>query len=313
MAKPLKEYAPVLQLVLLVIFFGIGLTLALLSSHYLPLWLNNNSAQIFRNDADRISYVLLSLKIIASLEPILSYLIPAFLFTKLMSPNVADSIKLNKSIPFKPAILTIVILIATYPVLNFSYDWNASWGIAEFSKQRLEKVLPALHVLVKMPNIGYLILNLIIFSLIAAIAKECFFRGVLQQILTRMLPATPWAAIILTAMLFSISYCAIFLQFQSLLPTFLMGIILGTIYYLTENIWLSVLGNFFYNGIVWVKQYFLQRQWSDDDPYHPLPTHWYTALAGLLLIAALLWYFRKSIKTPILKPAFQEDIELIGK
>jgi membrane protease YdiL (CAAX protease family) len=181
--------------------------------------------------------------------------------------------------------------------------------MAKSSIKEVENMSAVTDAIMKMPNVGYLFLDLLLFALVPAIARECFFRGVLQQVLTRMMPRAPWIAIIITAVIFGASY----FQWQWFVPMILVGILFGAIYYLTENLWLSILGDFIFSSTNWVQSYFYQRGWSNEDPIHPSATAWYTALISLILTIALLWYFRKRIPKPVMKIAYQEDIESIGK
>jgi hypothetical protein len=124
-----------------------------------------------------------------------------------------------------------------------------------------------------------------------------------------LLPHAPWLAIVLTSVLFGGS----FFQWQYIFPVIFWGVLLGTIYYLAENLWLSILGHFLYRSVPMVQTFFYQRQWTDRDPYHPSLTPWYLAAVCLVCMAGVMWYYRKSIPSPVVRVAYQDDIDSIGR
>ena len=69
------------------------------------------------------------------------------------------------------------------------------------------------------------------------------FRGYLQQITARWLK-NPHIAILITAFLFSL----IHLHFQGMIPRFVLGVLLGYLYYWSCNLWLPILAHFVNNA-----------------------------------------------------------------
>ena len=70
------------------------------------------------------------------------------------------------------------------------------------------------------------------------------FRGYLQQKICHWLDK-PHFAIIITAILFS----AIHMQFQGFLPRFVLGIVLGYLFYWSGSLWLPIIAHFLNNAI----------------------------------------------------------------
>jgi membrane protease YdiL (CAAX protease family) len=309
MAKTLKQYSPALQLVLIVSFFiAFLLLLGLLSTILAPL-LTGYSLTALQSADVSIPNVSLTWKVLTIMGPVFMYLLPALLFARLITPLSMEWLNLNKPIRLWPAIFVIVVIVLGIPMSGLLYDWNCTWSMAQSSIQVAENTAALITAIMKMPNVVYLIINLLLFALIPAIARECFFRGVLQQVLIHMMPKAPWIAIIITSVIFSASYT----QWQWFAPMILIGIQLSAIYYLTENLWLCILGDFIFSSVNWVQSYFNQLGWSNEDPLHPSATPWYIALISLILTVGLLWYFRTRIPKPVIKIAYQEDIESIGK
>ena len=81
--------------------------------------------------------------------------------------------------------------------------------------------------------------SLALLALLPAIAEEFFFRGVLQRLLTQLV-RNGWLAVFITAVFFS----AIHMQFLGFVPRVVLGFVMGAIYYLSGNLWLSIAGHF---------------------------------------------------------------------
>src|SRR5205085_7435623 len=88
------------------------------------------------------------------------------------------------------------------------------------------------------------ILSLFIIALLPAIFEETFFRGGLQNFLTRWFKS-PWVAILLTSIIFSI----IHLSYYGFFVRFALGVILGFIFYYSGSLWLSILFHLLFNGL----------------------------------------------------------------
>ncbi|WP_176842321.1 CPBP family intramembrane glutamic endopeptidase [Chitinophaga filiformis] len=253
--------------------------------------------------------VSLTWKIFAFLDPVSMYLIPAILFVRITSPQPVEWLKLNKSIQLWPALFIILIMVLGQPIAGILYDWNYTWGMAQSSVQKVEDTAAISEAITKADNFAFFLINLLVFGLVPAIARECFFRGVLQQVFIKMMPKAPWLAIVITSVIFGASY----VQWQWFVPVIFVGIQLGTIYYLTGNLKLAILGDFIFGSVNLVESYSRQLGWTTEDPLRPSATHWYTALICLIVTIGLVWYFRKRIPKPVAEIAYQEDIESIGK
>ena len=118
-----------------------------------------------------------------------------------------------------------------------------------FKEDEIKKTV-ALKQYLAMDSLLQLAINMIIFSLVPSFCEEVFFRGTMQPIFYRYFH-NPWIAIFITAFIFS----AFHMQFSGFLPRLLAGIVLGGIFYLTGNLWLSVIGHVLYNGLVVILNY----------------------------------------------------------
>jgi hypothetical protein len=94
-------------------------------------------------------------------------------------------------------------------------------------------------------------MNLLFIAVFAGVGEELFFRGILQRIFIKMFK-NPWAGIIVTAIIFS----AIHLQFYGFIPRFILGVLLGMIYWYSGSIWPAIIAHFAYDAFAVVLIYF---------------------------------------------------------
>jgi len=117
-------------------------------------------------------------------------------------------------------------------------------GIEEWMKEKESRAAEITGSLMKTPDLYTYILNLFIMALIPAISEELIFRGVVQQVIRKLLHSGH-LAVWITAFIFS----AIHLQFYGFLPRLILGLIFGYIFIWTGNIIVPIAAHFFNNFI----------------------------------------------------------------
>jgi membrane protease YdiL (CAAX protease family) len=95
--------------------------------------------------------------------------------------------------------------------------------------------------------------NLFFIAVIASIAEEVFFRGVLQQLLSKHFK-NEHVGVWLTAIVFSLMH----LQFYGFLPRVMLGAMLGYLFVFTRNLWIPILIHFLNNALVVTFNFFLR-------------------------------------------------------
>lgn len=312
MAKSLKKHSPALQLLIILgLYTGSIIVITIFDIIASPVLSGYGYGDLLKADSS-IPEVITAWKILTFIEPVLMYMIPALLFAMMVSRRPIEWLHLDKSTRLGPAVFVTLFILAALPLSGLLYDWNATWGIAKESVLDEEHGMTISGAIRRMPNFGSLLIGLLLYSAIPAIARICFFFGVLQNTLVRMVPKAPWIAIIITSVIFSVSY----FDWKWLAPMILIGIQFGAIYYLTGNLWLSILGNFITSGYDWVESYLNQIGLIQEDPLHPSATPWYTAFISLIITVGLLWFVRKRMPKPVaivVVKEYETDIESIGK
>ncbi|WP_188315833.1 CPBP family intramembrane glutamic endopeptidase [Chitinophaga agrisoli] len=184
-------------------------------------------------------------------------------------------------------------MFCSFWAVDLSAAWNQHWPIPASWRQMEEQADVLVQRMLKMPTFADLLINLVLIAVLPAIAEEVFFRGVLQRIFTQMVKL-PWLSIFITATLFS----AIHMQALGFVPRLLLGLLLGAIYHLSGNLWLSIAGHFFVNGFQVVAVYLFQAKLIKEDLSESGTTSWHVALISALVTLALLWVLYKRTKLP---------------
>ena len=133
------------------------------------------------------------------------------------------------------------------------------------------------------------IANILFVGVIAAVAEEVFFRGVLQQLLERLFKNKS-AAVWLAAFIFS----AMHLQFYGFLPRLILGVLLGYLFIWSKNIWIPIVIHFLNNALVITFNFFFKENalyQSLENP--PITLNFIIiGLLSLILSIFLLWVYR---------------------
>lgn len=186
------------------------------------------------------------MQIFQIVQSISLFILPSlFAFYFLYQPfKSAISGKYTVAIPV--IILTLLLIILSQPFISFS-GWlnhqlelpdNLS-SIFNWMTEKEEEASKLTLSLIRAENWLQITITVFMMSILPAIGEEWLFRGILQRELVKLF-RNKHVAILLTAALFS----AIHMQFLTFLPRFFLGIILGYLFVLSGNLWLSVIAHF---------------------------------------------------------------------
>lgn len=175
------------------------------------------------------------------------FFLPAFIFAAICYRKPAKFLGFNSSINMKQVLILIGILLLTFPLSGALAELNKivpiSAKLAAKFRSMEDTQTKAEAALININSFPRYIFSMIIVGILPGLFEETVFRGGLQNIFTRWFKG-PVIAIIITAALFSLVHAS----YYGFLVRFALGIILGLIFYLSGNLWLSVLFHFLYNG-----------------------------------------------------------------
>ena len=263
-----SKMPPAMKIVLLlgIVFMGLLIS-GILTLFILSAYTHGNLADVAKVASDLSSPDnIFLLKIMQLINSLGMFIIPALIFAFLVNRNVASYLKLNAKIRFKNILFVLMIVAAVMPMLGLLVNWNESVkfpsSMEAWMKATENEATVLTEAFLNVNTYSAFFFNLFLIALIPAIGEEFIFRGSLQKILQDWVK-NPHVAIIITATIFS----AVHLQFYGFIPRVFLGIILGYVFYWTNNLWYSIMLHFLNNAFSVTTYFFKNRGVFDIEPF----------------------------------------------
>jgi uncharacterized protein len=220
------------------------------------------------------------------------YIIPVFVFARLCDskPNNYLGLRSAHSLYF---ILGVAVLIIALPFVDWTGTINqklipeTTW-LGRAMKSMEEDAAKQIAYMLKGGSIKDLILNLIFVAVFAGVGEELFFRGVLQRLFIKAFK-NPWAGIIIAAFIFS----AIHLQFYGFIPRFILGILLGLIYWYSGSLWPAIVAHFAYDALAVVVIHFNPEMANKEGVTVSMANQAVLAIISLALVVGIVIMMKK--------------------
>ena len=235
-----------------------------------------------------------SLIIIQIISAIGTFIVPVFVYTFLFENNSMSFLKLNKVPSLQAILFTIILFFLANFVLDLLVKFMYLIPFEIMDNSIIQRLLQA-EIDSEKTLKSFLVFNsplkfiaiFFMMSILPGIGEELTFRGVFMN-LFKEASNSHMLAIVLSGFVFAV----IHVQLHNFLAIFFMGIMLGSIYYLTKNLWVSILAHLFNNGLIVVMSYlnnleFLAFDFSKTDD---IPLNISIFGAGLFFVA---FYFYK--------------------
>ncbi len=232
------------------------------------------------------------------------FIIPALLFGYFSSPRALQYVGVQNKLSLVLLVLSVLLLFSIQPFVSWLGSLNARINFGSMQKQleEMEQLYnKAIQTFLKMRSPADLVINLFVMALLPAIGEELFFRGSLQRVLLRM-SDKPWLAILISSVIFALLHGTFF----KVMPIFALGLLLGTVYHVTRNLWYNIIIHFLNNGFAVIAIYygskseFLQKL-NDDKLVVPL----YAAFFSLAVVIGIVLLMRR--KSDEVFPAYLTD------
>ncbi len=218
-------------------------------------------------------------------------IIPSLVFTFLTNLRPLHSIGVQPIKPLWWILLSVVVIVSIQPlaevlgVINNRMVLPGFLSGVELWMREAESAASAITVdILKGMQLKNIIANIFIVAIIPAIGEELIFRGCFQKVLGQWWK-NPHLAILFTAFLFS----AIHFQFYGFLPRFVLGVVLGYLFYWSKNIWVSVIAHFLNNSMALMLYYYYVIYGGIDNPLE-VPSGFnrpvWMILSGILIFGA---------------------------
>ncbi|HEX6848361.1 MAG TPA: CPBP family intramembrane glutamic endopeptidase [Chitinophagaceae bacterium] len=224
------------------------------------------------------------------------YIIPCFLFARFCDPEPALYLGLKSAKPIY-FILGIVVLLVALPLVDWAGTINhalipeTTW-LGEWMKESEETAAKQIGFMLKRNSVQDLLLNLVLIAVFAGVGEELFFRGVLQRLFIKIFK-NPWAGILVTAFIFS----AVHLQFYGFIPRFILGILLGLIYWYSGSLWSAIIAHFAYDAFAVIMIWFNPALADQDSVTVSLGNKMVLAAISLALVISIVVIMKKRSTT----------------
>lgn len=150
------------------------------------------------------------------------------------------------------------------------------------------------------------LIALCIMAFFPALFEEIFFRGAMQNLFEKWWKS-PWMAIIVTSLLFSLIHFSVYL----FLSRALLGLVLGLMYFKTKNIWVNVLAHFINNAIAVSQLFYLSQKSKKIDLQELGPKlDWWVGLVAAVILFGLFSLLEKYSKENRARVIAQEQVLL---
>lgn len=227
-----------------------------------------------------------------AVSQVLTFAMPALLWVLLYVGDFRNGLQLDFALSkWGKAGVGVLLLILLLPALDWVTEWNKGWHLPESMavlEQQLRDANEASEQLVKQilarPGTGAFVVNLFVVALLPAVCEELFFRCGIQQLLQKCFKNNAHVAIMLTAVIFSLAHG----EFFAFVPRFVMGLMLGYLFYLSKSVLVNMLVHFCNNAFIVVLYFLYNNGTIGIDPSEPLLMPW--LLTTLCAMAALLLF-----------------------
>lgn len=293
-----KNFSYVSQLGILIGLIGAGMIIGSIASVIIWLMMTGRPVLAMANDMLKPQYYN-AVMMIQVVSTFFLFFLPVYFLALICYRTPAKFIGFNTNINYKQVFIMLGILILTFPlsgalaelnkVIPIPATWAAKFKIMENSRAAQEAAL------ININSFPRYIISLIVIGLLPGLFEEVCFRAGIQNIFTRWFKE-PWVAIIITSIVFSLVH----ISYYGFLVRFALGIILGLVFYYSDNIWLSAFFHFLYNGLQVTALYSFTisgtKNQKDIEENFPV---W----AGVMALVLIIYLFIQFKKTSLLQRA----------
>lgn len=267
----------------LAVFVGLWSILQLIVLSVVPIFLHNFFgeeviASIRSGDIDPSHAT--ALIVMGALGQVLTFALPPLIFGYLSAPNLFRYLEFR---PLNGINITIALVLGLLMLLVFPLIGSliGSMDLGEWAKELQEKRIRSEALYFGDKSNWALFRNLCLMAILPAFCEELFFRGIVQRFMHSWTHHA-FYSILFTAIFFASVHSSII----NFLPIVMAGILLGYIFHLSGNLWMSVIVHFIYNAAqVWM-------EWKDADFELSIGVKAGLILAGSVCILLLMRVIR---------------------
>jgi uncharacterized protein len=231
-----------------------------------------------------------TLQVIQVITAITGFLLPAIAAAFFLNREPIKLLGYSGGINSRQLVLVLLIVFTSLIVsTSLSYFNNhiplpEAWRI-RFDKLE-EKYSRQVEAIVQLKNIKDYFLALFIMAFLPALCEETFFRGGLQNFLSRA-TGKPWFSILVVSVIFSLAH----FSFYGFLYRLFLGVVLGALFQYSGRLWLSILAHFLNNAFALTVLYvYTQQGKSLREGMQEQATNYWGILALPVVIGLFVFY-----------------------
>lgn len=196
--------------------------------------------------------------------------------------------------------LALFIALACAPINALLADWGSHYSLPSFmhsleeSMREMDQLIQEqTEYLMTVHHIGGLFVLLFVMAFLPAVCEELFFRAWFQRVLTKRFGAI--SSIIFVAFFFSV----IHFEASGFVARFLLGVVLGFLYYYTSSLFVPIIFHFTNNALAVI----IYTVTKDSPEYSYLntlgsgDTLWVAGVSVIVAAALFYWIWFVSSRT----------------
>ena len=236
------------------------------------------------------------------------FLIPSLLFAYFSDPQPMRYIGLQQKGSVLYWVLGIGALLVAIPLVQYIGDLNRQihfgQGTQQWMQSMEDEAARQIKFMLGRNTPTELILNIIFIAAFAGVGEELFFRGVLQRLFIKVFKS-PWTGIIITAILFS----GFHFQFFGFFPRFLLGVLLGAIYWFSGSLWPAIVAHFVYDAFFIILSYFYPQMLDETETTFLGNQLLLAAVVSAALVGLIVWQLQKHSRVSYEKVYADDDMQ----
>lgn len=234
-----------------------------------------------------LDQIMLKLKLSQGIQTIGVFLMPSIIIIWILYRRKGVALMFTAKVYWRDFFDTafLIVFSTTLMVLTARYSQMLPWPQNLINSNVESEKISLLYLSGKLYS--DLLLNILIICVIPAFCEEFFFRGFLQRIFMKWI-RDPHLAIFLAAVIFSAFHFDAVMFF----PRFLLGALLGYLFYWTGSLWVPMVGHFINNAQYVASSFILNRMGktpSTNADANDIPISNFNVIIAVLLMAMLLF------------------------
>jgi len=190
-------------------------------------------------------------------QTLCGFFFPALVLSWSFSDNVREYLSTEQKFSGSQITLVILSILFLMPFLNAIVYWTQQIPLPDslnFLESKIaqweEQAQQMTEMILITDQYSVFLMNLFIVAVLAAVGEEFLFRGVLQNIFSKIFK-NPHVVIWTVGIIFSLVH----FQFYGFFARMFLGVYLGYLLYYSKSIWLPVLAHFTNNAVGVISYY----------------------------------------------------------